>query len=429
MDSLILEDFRCFAGRHEIPLRPLTLLVGENSSGKTSFLAAARIADLMRTRPRVPPDFNEEPFALGAFDELANYRGGRVGRANTFWLGATFRERVRRDLVTVQFVAQFTKVNGRPAIKQFRISHEDYEIVSDFSGESSQTLVKTPSTREGKSLDTVGGLDDPWMHLYFALFSLTEFSRQNGPFSASERKTLSLISSFWVHRLEETPYAAAPIRAQPKRTYEPLSDLPRPQGDHIPVVLAQLYGQAEWEILREPLEQFARASGLFEEITVKRLGKSESSPFQIQVKVGGPPRNLLDVGYGVSQVLPLLVDLLRDERPRMYLIQQPEVHLHPRAQAELGTLLASIAKTRSKQLLIETHSDYIIDRVRMEVREGMLKPEDVVILYFERHRSEVTISPIEIDENGNLVGTPPSYRSFFLEEEERFLGLADVHHH
>src|SRR5262249_9598219 len=115
--------------------------------------------------------------------------------------------------------------------------------------------------------------------------------------------------------------------------------------------------------------------------------------------------------------------------PRMYLIQQPEVHLHPRAQAELGTLLATISKTRSKQLLIETHSDYIIDRVRMEVRKESIKPAHVIILYFELERSEVTGHPIEMDENGNLLETTPSYRSFFLEEEGRFLGLADVHHH
>jgi hypothetical protein len=431
MDSLILQDFRCFAGFQEIPLRPLTLLVGENSSGKTSFLAAARITELLRSPLDVPPNFNKEPFALGAFDELANYKGGKAGRAETFRLGMTFHKAVGGGPLAIRFVAEFSRVNGLPAIKQFLISHESYEFAFDFVPDSLQALVRTPSNPQGASLS--GGppfqpVDDRWLSLRFVLMNMPELLRPI-PLSKVEVETLSDLADSWVHGFVFPPYAAAPIRAQPKRTYEPLSDTPRPEGDHVPVLLAQLYGQAKWEELREPLEKFARASGLFDEIIVKRFGKSESSPFQIQVKLGGPLRNLIDVGYGVSQILPLLVDLLREKRPRLYLIQQPEVHLHPRAQAELGSLLAAIAKEGSKQLLIETHSDYIIDRVRMEVRKETLKPADVMILYFERDRSEVTVSPIELDENGNLLETPPSYRAFFLEEEERFMGLADVHHH
>jgi hypothetical protein len=428
MDGLILQNFRCFVGYQEIPLRPLTLLVGENSSGKTSFLAASRIAEYWRSRypiGGVPPNFNEEPFFLGTFDELASYRRGKAGRADTFRIGSA----VKLVFRTVRLISEFMKVSGRPAIKRFELSSEDYEIALDFSSEPWQCLVRTPSQRKKISLGAVQPGDDPWQRIGSGLVNVVTSTPPVISLSQTEKETLNMMIACWIQRPKLPAYAAAPIRAQPKRTYEPLSDTPRAQGDHVPVLLAQIYGQAEWEELREPLEQFARASGLFDEITVKRLGKGESSPFQIHVKVGGPPRNLIDVGYGVSQILPVLVDLLRDKHPRMYLIQQPEVHLHPRAQAELGTLLATISKTRSKQLLIETHSDYIIDRVRMEVRKGTIKPADAIILYFERERSEVTVHPIEMDENGNLLETPPSYRSFFLEEEGRFLGLADVHHH
>ena len=91
MDTLILEDFRCFAGRHEVPIRPLTLLVGENSTGKTSFLAAVRAVHDLRSGDG--PDFNEPPFHLGSYDEIANYRGGRSGRAKSFAVGQKFTAR------------------------------------------------------------------------------------------------------------------------------------------------------------------------------------------------------------------------------------------------------------------------------------------------------------------------------------------------
>jgi len=85
LDTIILEDFRCFAGRHEVPVRPLTLLVGENSTGKTSFLAAVRTLYMWRNDGIA--DFNLAPFQLGAFTEIASFRGERAGRPQEFRLG------------------------------------------------------------------------------------------------------------------------------------------------------------------------------------------------------------------------------------------------------------------------------------------------------------------------------------------------------
>src|SRR5262249_44604339 len=73
----------------------------------------------------------------------------------------------------------------------------------------------------------------------------------------------------------EIPFVGAPIRAKPERTYELTSDQPRPQGNHVPVVLSQIYETGEWEYLREPLFNFSSASGLFDQLVVKRLGAKE----------------------------------------------------------------------------------------------------------------------------------------------------------
>lgn len=109
----------------------------------------------------------------------------------------------------------------------------------------------------------------------------------------------------------------------------------------------------------------------------------------------------------------------------MFLLQQPEVHLHPRAQAELATLIGHLVKVDQKRFIVETHSDYLIDRVRMDVRDKKaLNPEDVSILYFERGKSGVEIHSMGIDKGGNLQNVPPGYRKFFLDEERRFLGGA-----
>ena len=192
----------------------------------------------------------------------------------------------------------------------------------------------------------------------------------------------------------------------------------------------------QWNSLKQKLEKFGQESGLFDEVSIKPFGRKASEPFQVQIRkfgsrVKGPQRNLIDVGYGVSQVLPVVTELLRGDYfmellrgppPSIFLLQQPEVHLHPSAQAALGSLFCQIAKP-DRQLVIETHSDHLLDRVRMDVRDGTtpLGPEDVSILFFERKDLDVCIHSLRIDEEGNIEGAPDGYRNFFLAETARSL--------
>lgn len=213
------------------------------------------------------------------------------------------------------------------------------------------------------------------------------------------------------------------------------------EGEYIPSYLAGLsaHDKPAWERLKESIEEFGSRSGLFNEIRIRRF---EERLFQVQVRkhdkgLKGPWRNIVDVGYGISQALPIIVDLLREDMPPISLLQQPEVHLHPTAQAALGSLFSSIAGERiasnargvsrrsKRQFIVETHSDYIIDRVRMDVRDKKtsLKPEDVSILFFERTGLDVTIHSLRIDEQGNVLNAPPGYRQFFLDELDRSIGF------
>ena len=106
----------------------------------------------------------------------------------------------------------------------------------------------------------------------------------------------------------------------------------------------------------------------------------------------------------------------------MFLLQQPELHLHPSAQAALGTQFCRTAEA-GRQLIVETHSDYIMNRIRLDLRDRRtkLKPDDVILLYFERDDLDVRIHPIRFDEDGNVQDAPPNYRRFFTDELNRSL--------
>jgi hypothetical protein len=425
VDELIIENVRCFAGEHRVPLRPLTLLVGENSTGKSTFLALARLAwRVLETG--TTPDFNEEPFLLGAFEQIV-HRNGVHGKNECFSLGAAyvtdslpvrlFEQRGLGSAVRMEVQAVFRDAQGQPALSGWtgRLPRDEYEIEYwGLNGNKARIEARGP----GKKLKKTG----------------------KGPFDAFLRAfTPSLdeepeVGREVLYRLrflrgiaQAAPIACAPIRSKPKRTYDPMREAWSPEGEHIPMLLSRLSGKTGWASLSSDLAEYGKSAGLWEDIEVKRKGKTASDPFQLHVKIGRQEHNLIDVGYGVSQALPLLIDSIEAPKGATLLLQQPEVHLHPRAQAALGTFLGKLAKRQKKRFLVETHSDHLIDRIRMDVRDAAgkdaLKPEDVLLLYFERERNHVNIHPIHIGPNGELLDVPAGYRSFFLAEERRLLGL------
>lgn len=441
METLLLKDVRCFRGDHTARLAPLTLLVGENSTGKSTFLALTRIAwDI--AFGAVGPDFNEDPFYLGSYEELAHYHGGRGARTRSFSIGGSFANRSRRRLGSgsTTVIGTFAESAGQPAVCELKFESGKWRILAKAKGDDFEIEFTTP--KKTYELVTTPELHLPTLSartltyiLDFLRYSPAEAGKvlplKGRPPTREEIHQLSsLLQPLRSLRsggqgASQRPIAFAPVRTRPKRTYDPLKESRSPEGDHVPMLLARLStaSPAEWTELAQELADYGQSSGLFNAVKVKRYGKSESAPFQLRVKLAGQKKevNLIDVGYGVSQVLPIVVDSLTYTKATRFLMQQPEVHLHPRAQAELGSFIAGLTQSRRHSFVIETHSDHIVDRIRMAIKGGTVPPDWVKILFFDRSGTQVRIEEINIDSAGNLVDAPEGYRRFFLDEELRLI--------
>jgi len=448
MNKIVLENFRCFRERQEARLAPLTLLVGENSTGKTSFLAVLRALWDVAFQ-EIVPDFKEEPYDLGSFDEIAHHRGGSGGRADSFVAG--FKLASKNG--AFNFLVTFQQGRTAPMVVKRRLSHGAMWIEEDNSKKDKPILRFSVSSERPKELKIPklwyrGAVDDledrdrlaplGWQFRRF-MWELEE-GRSKSKSSRKEitpeeaKKLLGILINFKRSDsayLRRRPYASAPVRSKPRRTYDPTRITPDSEGDHIPMYLAHLHFRDgdKWKHLKIALEEFGKKAGLFDEISIRRLGKNETDPFQLQIrKFGGKSkglqRNLIDVGYGVSQIFPVITELLRHDEPPIFLLQQPEVHLHPSAQAALDSLFCNVAAKKGR-LVVETHSDHLLERVRLDIRDGKseLQPKDVSILYFERKDIEVRIHSLGLDEEGNVLNAPPSYGKFFMAEAKRALQL------
>ena len=126
-------------------------------------------------------------------------------------------------------------------------------------------------------------------------------------------------------------------------------------------------------------------------------------------------------GRALTSVLPLLWMILDAPSNTTFLLQQPEVRLHPSAQAKL----AHIMSESSHRFIVETHSDHLIDRFRINAMHDVLAPEELRIIYFEREpdTGESTMHNIEVDRHGNMEGEPTGYRAFFMAETNSLLGM------
>ena len=436
MDSITLENFRCFYKEQTARLAPLTLLVGENSTGKTSFMAMVRILwDAIFGDGY--PDFKEEPYDLGSFDDIAHNRGRGGRKTNFFRAGFTEGK--------YSFQAQFEKNGATPILVNLSCSNSEATLNEKFGGETYSAEIQT---KRG-SWVFEESISKRLRRLYSNSFSIRfpivtsryisnkEFSvfvpTQDSPsFDDKEFEEIESLQEdlYMIEIFDNRPFSGAPVRSEPERTYNPSRYTFDSEGDTVPMYLASKFfeGESSWRKFKSALENFGSSTGLFDEIEVKPLSSTKiinaSNPFQLQVRkysgrYRGPWINIIDVGYGISQTLPIFINLM-ESFPRISLLQQPEIHLHPSAQAALSTLLCQHA-TKDSPFIIETHSDYIIDRVRMEVRDGLIKPEDVSILFFERNGLDVKIHSLRYDKEGNVLDAPPGYRKFFLDELNKSL--------
>ena len=126
------------------------------------------------------------------------------------------------------------------------------------------------------------------------------------------------------------------------------------------------------------------------------------------------------VGYGVGQLLPIIVQSLLTQSG-MILVEQPEVHLHPRLQSAVGDLFVDTVVSGSAQLLVETHSEHLVLRLLRRVREGVLAPADLAILYVDLDEDGAAfVRRLEVDAEGDLVDGWPG--GFFDERLAEVLG-------
>jgi hypothetical protein len=129
--------------------------------------------------------------------------------------------------------------------------------------------------------------------------------------------------------------------------------------------------------------------------------------------------SLLDVGFGISQILPVIIQSVSSEN-KTIVIEQPEIHIHPRLQAQLGSLLAESVKYFGNRFIIETHSEHLLLRLKKLIRKGELTHEDIAVVYVDRGDSGSQCLELRLDSDGDFIDEWPN--GFFDESFNEIFG-------
>lgn len=194
----------------------------------------------------------------------------------------------------------------------------------------------------------------------------------------------------------------------------------------IPNKLKELEVNKTGAKVKSEINKFGKHSTLFDQIVIKPFSEEQNSPYVINIAKKNTKYSIDSVGYGVSQILPIVTELaIENDDQTIFFIQQPEVHLHPKAQAYFGEYLFSKSHDLPDGIfIIETHSDFVIDRFRLMQKRSSEKVNAQILFFEKNKKGHNTVTSLSIDNNGRYPDEQPeNFRGFFINEMMELLEL------
>lgn len=395
--AIHVRNYRSFPETQALELRPLTLLYGENSAGKSALVRALPLlADSMGTEEGGPLNL-ASPAARGSTYEGLRWNGPVEGDASP---DMAFTVEWKTPVLDVRFevALDWERHWKRLIVKRFGffgdgqlLASGEWRFRAEEQGAAALTYAVTTASGRVEAPVTFKGLIPQSEAIPATLKLMLE-----APLLGL-RRAVQWLSSRQQPSARSFPRPSAPVWAM------------RPDGSDVGAVLA-----SHPEVLREVSAWCAQHLRRTVEISdIPELGHSRVT--LRHTEKAALDISLIDSGEGVLNVLPVLAALALSRRsaptaPRIVAIEEPESHLHPKLQQALAAHIASIVSGQEEPActLLETHSQHILLGVQIQVARGLLKPEQVRVYWVHQDESgRSRAEPVQLTEEGRLVGNWP----------------------
>lgn len=417
--ALHLKNFKCFADTGPLRLAPMTLIFGRNNSGKSSLLQSLILLRQSMGAPSFGPRLSLKGplYAAGSYADLVHLHEP----ARTLSIGVTFviSQRVQTR-VSLAFRGEdpqppvlssiVVAMPDAPKILPLKIALAEGEgapyelwIGEQRRGDETHADFRFPVN----GLIPLIGTEPPKAGRHSKVHQERDFSRDRA------REALKRLM-----QLLEGIHVVSAFRPPPERRYE-FQGTPPPGADSTGRYVIDALIQNS---LQKGQEQGALVTQVNE--WLGQLARVELMPLQALDQAGklyelklrdmdsGRWANFADVGYGIGQALPVIVEGLRTPPGGTFIVQEPEIHLHPDAQLAMADFLVHLMHS-GRQVIAETHSEHLLLRVRRKILAGAqvgLDPQQLSILFVDKDKGPAShATPLPIDTLGQVSNWPAGF--------------------
>ncbi len=414
LTKIRIKNFKCFQDTGELDIRPLTFLVGPNSSGKSSLLKA--LLTLKQTVDST--DFqnaliaNDKWIQLGAYPEFV-YKGESMRNID-----------ISMELTTP---ARFNKMEIPNYIKfnfSLRYNHKTTQIELEKSEiaagkEYKLQIIRKKSRNEYYAKFTYKTNDEHKTLKYNNVFPLKFYnfvpSLKKGETYEEKLKERLPPRIYWTMSLiiEDVLrdfFYLGPLRDYPRRFYITSGQAPPDVGIRGERAIDVLWlSHRSDSKVEDEVRDWLKKFDIAQDIKLTRVRKGNYYIVNIVDPQTGTEVNIADIGFGASQTLPIIIESFYAPSDSVILIEQPEIHLHPKAQSILGDLFIKAVKEKNRTFIVETHSEHILSRVRRRIAERKIGTDNIAIYYFEPTPEGTKIQRVTINDQGQYESFPEGF--------------------
>ncbi len=431
LTHLKLENFKIWRSTGPIQLAPITLLLGTNSSGKSSL-----ILSLLLIRKTVKgddsnldlnlgnPDTNDS-VTLGQYKDLLCRHGATSESTSATQIGIEFRwSKDGLGANSTLFSARYKKGStGSAELVFLRLGKDGqgFSVQRQKPGIYRLSLA-TQANPLGQSADF-----RPQRSFAFSASTLNKLGTQG--------ELIKPIGPALLDELGRIIYLG-PVRRLAQRDYVWAGRMPAHIGDDgakaVDALIASGVARLSAKKRNQPLPAEAqlfeqtihwlKEMNLADGVAIRALGNS--ARYELLIVNDEQASNIKDVGVGVSQVLPVIVAALFAQPGHIVIIEEPESHLHPLAQSKLAELLAQVSKERNVQFIVETHSEHIFRRMQTLIAKQQITPNEAAMYFVEREGKAARMRPLELDDFGRVKNWPNGFFGDVLGETREQTALA-----
>ncbi len=448
LTRLRFKNFKAWEDSKDIRLAPLTVLFGANSAGKSSIpqllLLLKQTAASPDRRRALQLGDARTPVDLGVFDDIVH--GHEVSRPIEVELDWTLgspmkiedsvsKKKFEGNAIGFSVSLQADKRHHQPVVISMH-----YRVLRDGGPALG---VEMRRKQDGGDFELIAEGYRPVRHSGRA-WPLPEPVRFYGfPDEVTAYYQNTAFTSDLVLELERmlrSLFYVGPLREYPRRLYLWSGEIPDHagvKGDRaIEAILAARDRLFNWKARQKTTSLDAivaerlHSMGLIYEFRVNRLAEHRKE-YEVLVRTNSkmPEVKLTDVGFGVSQVLPVIVECFYVPARSIVIFEQPEIHLHPKVQAALADLFVDAiraregGKARDCQFIIESHSEHFLRRLQRRIAEEELSSDDAALYFVHTEGGSARIEELDVDQYGNIRNWPAE---FFGDEMEDLVARTDA---